>query len=54
VQLGLSYVQSRDAVAFPARLLQYANNGVLEDEMAPFSELAKMVGKLKEQYNDAI
>ncbi len=44
---------NRDAVAFPARLLQLANNGASETEIMPFSELAKMVGQLKEAYNDA-
>ena len=44
---------NRDAVAFPARVLQLANNGASETEIMPFSELAKMVGQLKESYNDA-
>ena len=43
---------NRDAVAFPARLLQLANNMASETEIPPFSELAKTVGMTKEPYND--
>lgn len=43
---------NRDAVAFPARLLQLANNGAASGEIQPFSELAKLVGQTKEPYND--
>ncbi|WP_095198565.1 hypothetical protein [Mesorhizobium carmichaelinearum] len=37
---------NRDAICFPIRLLQIANNSL------PFSEFAKMVGQTKEPYND--
>lgn len=43
---------SRDAIAFPARLLALANNMASETEIPAFSELAKMVGETKEPYND--
>lgn len=43
---------SRDAVAFPARLLQLANRGASAGEIQPFSELAKLVGQTKEPHND--
>lgn len=45
---------NRDAVAFPARILQLANNSASATELVPFSELAKRVGKLKEPFNDAM
>lgn len=45
---------SRDAVAFPARLLALANNSASEDEIPPFSELARLVGQTKGHYNDQI
>ena len=43
---------SRDAVNFPIRLLKLANQCQPEADMPSFSELARMVGKLKEPYND--
>ncbi|UVK38650.1 hypothetical protein LHFGNBLO_005847 [Mesorhizobium sp. AR10] len=43
---------NRDAVCFPIRLLQLANNSQSETEVPPFSELAKMVGQTKGLYND--
>ena len=42
---------SRDAIAFPARLLALANRTASEDEISTFSELARMVGSTKEPYN---
>ena len=42
----------RDAIEFPIRLQQLANNGASETENMPFSELAKMVGQTKGRYND--
>ncbi len=38
----------RDAVAFPARFLQLANNSAGDGATAGFAELAKLVGKLKD------
>jgi len=43
---------SREAVNFPIRLLELANPCQPEADMPSFSELARMVGKLKEPYND--
>jgi hypothetical protein len=43
---------NRDAVCFPIRLLQIANNSQGESDILSFSELAKMVGQTKEPYND--
>ena len=43
---------NRDAICFPIRLLQIANNAQGESDIPPFSELAKMVGQTKEPYND--
>jgi len=43
---------TRDAIAFPARLLRLANDGASESEVQPFSELAKLVGQTKVPYND--
>ena len=43
---------NRDAICFPIRLLQMANLSQGESDIPPFSELAKMVGKTKEPYND--
>ena len=43
---------SRDAIAFPARLLALANRTASADEISTFSELARMVGSTKEPYND--
>ncbi|MBK1795470.1 hypothetical protein JHL21_13285 [Devosia sp. WQ 349] len=43
---------SRDAVAFPARLLMLANNSASETDVLTFSELAKMVGQTNGHYPD--
>ena len=43
---------NRDAVCFPIRLLQLANNSGSGCEISSFSELARMVGVTKEPYND--
>ncbi len=42
---------SRDAVAFPARQLTFANNSASQTDVT-FSELAKMVGQTKGHYPD--
>lgn len=42
---------NRDAICFPIRLLQIANNAQGESDVPSFSELAKMVGRTKEPYN---
>jgi hypothetical protein len=42
----------RDAICFPLRLLQAANNAQGEADIPAFSELAKMVGQTKGLYND--
>jgi hypothetical protein len=44
---------NRDAVAFPARLLRLANNGASDGQIQPFSELAKLVGQLKDDRGEA-
>jgi hypothetical protein len=43
---------NRDAVCFPIRLLQLANNSQSEGEIPQFSELARLVGETKRPYND--
>ena len=43
---------NRDAVAFPLRLLQLANHSAGSEGTVTFSELARMVGETKPQYND--
>ncbi|RWM70824.1 MAG: hypothetical protein EOR81_32335 [Mesorhizobium sp.] len=48
---GMS-ASSRDAVNFPIRLLELANQCQPEADMPSFSKLARMVGKMKEPYND--
>ena len=45
---------NRDAVSFPIRLLQLANQCQPEADVPPFSELARMVGQIKEPYNDQL
>lgn len=45
---------SRDAVAFPARLLALANDSASETVIPGFSELARLVGQTKGPYNDQI
>jgi hypothetical protein len=42
---------NRDAVCFPIRVLQIANDTGAETPWS-FSELAKLVGETKEPYND--
>ncbi|MBT1157552.1 hypothetical protein J1C56_18325 [Aminobacter anthyllidis] len=42
----------RDAVNFPIRLLQLANQCQPEADIPSFSALARMVGQMKEPYND--
>ncbi len=43
---------NRDAICFPIRLLQMANNTQGEEGVPGFAELARMVGQTKEHYND--
>ncbi|MEP9374289.1 hypothetical protein [Mesorhizobium sp. KR1-2] len=43
---------NRDAVCFPIRFLQLANNNGSGRDMPSFSELTKMVGQTKQPYND--
>jgi len=45
---------SRDAVNFPIRLLELANQCQPETDMPSFSKLARMVGQMKEPYNDQL
>lgn len=45
---------NRDAVAFPARILQLALRGSDDGQVQPFSELAKLVGQTKEPYADQV
>ena len=45
---------NRDALAFPARLLRLANNGGSDGQILSFSELAKMVGRLKDASPEAV
>ena len=42
----------RDSISFPIRLLQLANQCQPEADIPPFSELALMVGQIKEPGND--
>lgn len=44
---------NRDAVCFPIRLLQLANNSGADTPWS-FSHLAKMVGETKRPYNDQL
>ncbi|KXF77794.1 hypothetical protein ATN84_08550 [Paramesorhizobium deserti] len=44
---------NRDAVCFPIRLLQLANNAGADTPWS-FSHLAKLVGETKRPYNDQI
>jgi hypothetical protein len=48
---GMS-ASSRDAVNFPIRLLELANQCQPEADMPSFSKLARMVGQIMEPYND--
>lgn len=43
---------NRDAVCFPLRFLMAANSTQDETGISSFSELARMVGKTKDPYND--
>ena len=43
---------NRDAICFPIRFLQMANNSRGEVGIPGFSELTRMVGQTKEPYND--
>ena len=43
---------NRDAICFPIRLLQLANQCQPEADIPSFSALARMVGQMKEPYND--
>jgi hypothetical protein len=43
---------NRDAINFPIRLLQLANQCQPEADIPSFSQLARMVGQVKEPYND--
>ncbi|WIY52004.1 hypothetical protein O9Z70_10985 [Devosia sp. YIM 151766] len=43
---------SRDALAFPARLLRLANSEAQNGELASFSALARLVGQTKGHYPD--
>jgi len=45
---------NRDAVAFPIRFLQMANNSASADGTPAFSELARLVGETKTPYNDQL
>jgi hypothetical protein len=44
----------RDAVCFPLRLLRMANRDPSDTGIPPFSDLARMVGRRKEPYNDQL
>jgi hypothetical protein len=43
---------NRDAVCFPIRFLQMANNRQGEADIPTFSELTRMVSQTKDPYND--
>jgi hypothetical protein len=43
---------NRDAICFPLRFLQLANNGQGDGGTQPFSELTRAVGQRKQPYND--
>ena len=43
---------NRDAVCFPIRVLRMANYSQSNIEVPSFSDLARMVGRAKEPYND--
>jgi len=44
---------NRDAMAFPARLLRLMSNSASETEIPRFSEMAKLVGRVREHPSDA-
>lgn len=43
---------NRDAVCFPIRFLQMANSNPPNGDIPSFSDLARMVARTKEPYND--
>jgi hypothetical protein len=43
---------NRDAINFPIRILQLANQCQPEADLPSFATLAKVVGQVKEPYND--
>lgn len=43
---------NRDAINFPIRLLRLANQCQAESDLPSFSALTRMVGQMKEPYND--
>jgi hypothetical protein len=43
---------TRDAIAFPARLLRLANDGATPTSIQSFSKLAKLVGQSKQPYDN--
>jgi hypothetical protein len=43
---------NRDAIAFPVRLLQLANNWRADETLPEFTALARLVGETKPPYND--
>lgn len=45
---------NRDAVCFPIRLLMAANTRQDQADIPSFAELARMVGRTKEPYNDQL
>ena len=45
---------NRDAINFPIRLLELANRCQPEADIPSFSALARMVGQMKEPYNDQL
>jgi len=48
---GMS-TSNRDAINFPIRLLQVANQRDPDDDLPSFSTLTRMVGQVKEPFND--
>jgi hypothetical protein len=45
---------NRDAVVFPIRFLQLANNSTSADGTPAFSEITRLVGETKPPYNDQL
>ncbi|CAI2933739.1 hypothetical protein WHT83_20985 [Aminobacter sp. P9b] len=43
---------NRDAINFPIRVLELANQCQPEADIPSFSKLARMIGQMKEPYND--
>lgn len=48
---GMS-TSNRDAINFPIRLLQLANQLDPDDDLPSFTTLARIVGQVKEPFND--